>query len=294
MAVKKRQRILIATDGSPSARAAVATALRFPWHPSSVAAAVLARFAWLRTESEAAQAVLDDAMDAAAEQARREVAARWPRAKVTVVNASPSDAILDEAERFGATVIVLGWRGHGTFRRLLAGSVSRSVAAHAKCPVLIVREAPRAIRRVVIAYDGCPNAVRSVEFLASLEPARGAHARVVNVVEPATAPGSVARLPSATRAEIRHRLSEENEQRLREAQECVAAAVARLQRAGWQASSDIRVGAPVASLLTSTQEHRADLLVVGARATSGIERALLGSVANALLNRAAMPVLLVR
>lgn len=294
MAVKKRQRILIASDGSASARAAVATALRFPWHASSVAATVVARFPWLRTESDAAQAVLRDGIEAAAEEARREVASRWPRAKVMVVDESPSDAILDTAERFGATVIVLGWRGHGSFRRLLAGSVSRSVATRAKCPVLIVRQAPRAIRRVVIAYDGCRNAQRSVDFLASLEPARGSRVWVVNVAQPVAAPGSIARLPAATRAEIRQRLAEENQQRLREAQECVAGAVARLQPAGWQASGDIRMGAPVASLLTSAQEHRADLLVAGARATSGIERALLGSVANALLDRAPMPVLLVR
>ena len=56
----------------------------------------------------------------------------------------------------------------------------------------------------------------------------------------------------------------------------------------------MRVGAPLATLLKAAEEHHADVLVVGARATGGLERALLGSVANGALNRSPVPVLLVR
>lgn len=294
MGIKKRQRILIATDGSPSARAALTTARKFPWPAASLARTVIARFPWLRTESEAAQATLTRAIDAAAQDARSDLELRWPRAKVVVLDEPPTDAILGEAQRFAATVIVVGWRGHGTFRRLLAGSVSRSVAARAQCPVLVVHLAPRTVRRLMIAYDGCPNAERAIDFLAALEPARGSRALVVSVVQPLPVPASVGRLPSALRAEIRHEVAAANQERYREAQKTVAAAVARLERAGWSAAGDTRTGAPVVSLLDAAHEHRADILVAGARATGGIERALLGSVANALLNRSRVPVLLVR
>jgi nucleotide-binding universal stress UspA family protein len=69
MTTSKRHRVLIATDGSPPAQAAVATAVLFPWNADT--------------------ALLDEA---------------------------PIAAILDEARRFEATVIALGWRGHATFR----------------------------------------------------------------------------------------------------------------------------------------------------------------------------------
>lgn len=47
--------------------------------------------------------------------------------------------ILDEAEKWGADLIVLGSHGYRGFKRFLLGSVSQAVAAHAPCSVEIVR-----------------------------------------------------------------------------------------------------------------------------------------------------------
>ena len=52
----------------------------------------------------------------------------------------PKTAIVDEAENFGADLIVLGSHGYSLVERLLLGSVSQFVALHAKCSVEIVRK----------------------------------------------------------------------------------------------------------------------------------------------------------
>jgi nucleotide-binding universal stress UspA family protein len=51
----------------------------------------------------------------------------------------PKETIVDEADRWGADLIVVGSHGYGAFRRLFLGSVSLAVAANAHCNVEIVR-----------------------------------------------------------------------------------------------------------------------------------------------------------
>jgi nucleotide-binding universal stress UspA family protein len=55
------------------------------------------------------------------------------------IEGSPKSIILKEAETFCADLIVLGSHGHGAVTGFLLGSVSQSVALHAKCSVEIVR-----------------------------------------------------------------------------------------------------------------------------------------------------------
>lgn len=60
--------------------------------------------------------------------------------ETAVIEGTPKNVILDEAESFGADLIILGSHGYGAIDRFLLGSVSQSVALHAKCSVEIVRK----------------------------------------------------------------------------------------------------------------------------------------------------------
>jgi nucleotide-binding universal stress UspA family protein len=58
----------------------------------------------------------------------------------TIVEGHPRYAIVEEADRWGADLIVVGSHGYRGLTRLWLGSVSKAVATEAKCSVEIVRK----------------------------------------------------------------------------------------------------------------------------------------------------------
>jgi nucleotide-binding universal stress UspA family protein len=286
-------RILAATDGSASAHAAFATAVQFPWPEASRARAVVALGRIAAGAGRALRAATVRALHEQLEPARRLLARRWPDADGVALHDVPVAAILAEARRFRADAIALGWRGQGMFRRLLAGSVSRAVVAQARTPVLVVRQAADQVNRLIVGFDGSPEAQRAVRFLARLEPRRGSTAMVVTVIEPVWLPRATRRLPSATRASLRREASRFNRKRATLAQARADAAATVLRRAGWKVRTELRVGAPLEMLLAASADLRGDALVVGARGAGGLTRALLGSVTSGALNHSRVPVLVV-
>jgi nucleotide-binding universal stress UspA family protein len=145
-------RILVATDGSPCSEAAVEEVARRPWPEGSevrvVSAADLsltyAVEPWLVPRGYHAsfkKAVVEQATAAVATAMERLRGAAGGRLAVSseLLEGSPKRAILEEAERWGADLIVVGSHGYGGLDRFLLGSVSEAVASHAKCSVEIVR-----------------------------------------------------------------------------------------------------------------------------------------------------------
>ena len=63
-------------------------------------------------------------------------------AEAAVREGDPRSVIVNEAEEWGADLIVLGSHGYTGLKRLLLGSVAQSVAAHAHCSVEVVRQKP--------------------------------------------------------------------------------------------------------------------------------------------------------
>jgi nucleotide-binding universal stress UspA family protein len=148
-------KILIAVDGSPCSDAAVEEVSRRPW-PDGSSIKVLTTFELPSPPTPEAWALpvnyfeeMDLALHKQAENVvERAIAKLKPTLSKTVsldaqiLPGSPQSVILDEADDWGADLIVVGSHGYRAWERFLLGSVSQSVVSHAKCSVEVVRCRP--------------------------------------------------------------------------------------------------------------------------------------------------------
>lgn len=286
--------VLVATDGSAQAGAAVATVLHFPWPDGIHVSGITARIVPVEVRRSSVLAALDQTAEAIADDARRKLASRWPEAHVTVADAPPVPAILRQAERERADVIVLGWRGYGALGALLMGSVSRGVIRRAPSAVLLVKRHRKEIRRLVIGLNDSTGARRAVAFVSRLAPpAGGGQITLVTAVEPARVPMH-SLVPKTVRASVTAEIERINARRASAATRRLTRAARILTRAGWDVHTSIEAGPPLHELLQAIKAANADLLVLGASGSSGLQRLLLGSVAEGAVNRCPVPVLVVR
>jgi nucleotide-binding universal stress UspA family protein len=144
-------RILLAVDGSPFSEAAVSEVASRPWPAASEVKVVTAYQVpiiptpevWAvsseylpaleKIAREQSQSIVDTAVAALAGGLDKSLAVSGE-----VLQGLPREAILEEAERWNADLIVMGSHGYGAWRGFLLGSVSRAVVSQAKCSVEVV------------------------------------------------------------------------------------------------------------------------------------------------------------
>lgn len=208
----------------------------------------------------------------------------------TIVEGRPAGAIVDEAKRSGADLVVLGSRGHGRIAALLLGSVSAAVVDRAPCSVLVARGSE--VKRMLLAIDGSRSA-RSAAQMAAAWPAFAAVPITVVTVAEAVRPWTVGVSPAfLTRARKTHAHLVRNASS--EAHEIAEEAVAGLRKAGRTAAADVRRGDVAGEVLAAAEEHRADLVTLGCRGRTGLTKILLGGVARDVLLASQASVMIVR
>lgn len=79
-----------------------------------------------------------------------------------VLGGVPAGVLVEESGT--AQLVVVGGRGRGGFTGLLTGSVATQVAAHARCPVVVLRRDIHADGPVVVGVDGSTHNRAALEF----------------------------------------------------------------------------------------------------------------------------------
>jgi nucleotide-binding universal stress UspA family protein len=286
-------RVLVATDGSASARTALELVRALAW-PAGTTLRVVQAASSLSTLVRSGPARSNaDRFDDPLPAALHETAGRLHRAGVTVgdevlSDGEPADRIVRDAREFRADLIVTGSRGHGTVATMLLGSVASAIVDRAPCPVLVARRPSCA--RILLAEDGSPGAFEARRILATWPIFHGVQARVTSVAH--LAPEPLYGIAGSIREEAR-RAREDALVETRSAYGRLANESAeQLRLAGLRAESEVRTGDVAAEVLASAREVDADLIALGSRGHGALTRLVLGSVARNVLTRATCSVLI--
>ena len=275
------QKILLATDGSEQADAAVDAAIELAFPSARVRVVhiwnleVHHRHGYWDVEIRAeAERLVDAAVNrlrAAGVVADGEI--------YRADGAHVAAAIISIAREFDADLVVVGSRGLSDWESIFKHSVSHQVLSAVDCPVLVVRERPAgsafASRKVLLAVAGGDDVAPGVRAAVAAANVPGSHVLVVHVAQAMfTANGFGYVEPEE------------------EIQATMARAIQLLDDAGVEAEGVVAHSGPVAeSVAEIAISWNADLIVVGSSRMRDLGSLLLGSVSHRLLHGTERPVL---
>jgi nucleotide-binding universal stress UspA family protein len=201
------------------------------------------------------------------------------RPNVVVRPGNPARLIIDILEQVKARLLVLGPHRKRPLRDTVEGTIAEKVLAARKCPLLIVREEPRAsYRRVLLAVDfseASAGAARAAESLV-LTPETD-----VQIVHAHEIPYEGVLDYAGVGLEAVTRYAEGGK---REARRAVRGLLSSASARFAHDEIAIEEGLPASAILRAVERYEPDLIVMGTRGRGRLRRALLGSVASHVLH----------
>jgi nucleotide-binding universal stress UspA family protein len=297
--------ILVPLDGSQLAERALPYAARIAGVVNGRLTLVRASWAYPFQYAESSDELPSDAVRVADEMA--DAAAKLRRVGATVethlASGDPHQVIEDAAGSRHADLIVMSTHGRGGLGRWLHGSVAGEVLRRARWPVLLVpagcdhrwpgpgADADRPLR-LLVPLDGSDLSETVVAGAGALASTLGAEIVLVRVVAPTGRPTAVqiVSAPPAYGVAYQH----DPEPELAHARHYLEDVAERLRGFAPVRSIRVELGAPAATIAAVAGEEGVDAIAMATHGRSGLSELLMGSTAAATLQRATVPLLLVR
>ncbi len=200
---------------------------------------------------------------------------------------APAEVIVETASNLGCELIVMGTHGRRGLSHLLLGSVAERVVRTSKVPVLTIRanadiELPET-PKILVPHDFSEASAAAVKQAAAWAEALGAEITLLHVVEPVVYPEFYS--VDVLSDDLMERLVERSERALgKAADDLLGDSKVRVQ---------VEVGRAANTIVDHADPKRYDAVVMATRGLSGLEQALLGSVAESVLRRCQIPLLAV-
>lgn len=205
-----------------------------------------------------------------------------------VLDGRPEDRLPAAARELSASMIVVGTHGRTGFRRLALGSVAEKVVRRAECPVLVARGLPPhgGYRRIAVGLDFSPTSRLAVQA-ARQYLAPGGRLDLVHCWQ--LPPWSYAN-SSPMQADNLQQLQVDM---LGNIDELGKKWLAEIGGVDGEVAFHRIERSPAAGLDAWATEHQTELLVVGSHGYRGLQRWLIGSVAEATVRHAPCSVVVV-
>jgi nucleotide-binding universal stress UspA family protein len=218
----------------------------------------------------------------------------WPDLEaLTIVqeqleSATPAEAIVGYADETDIDLIVMGTHGRRGVDRMLFGSVTEEVVRKAPCPAFTVRQdaevtPDQAIRRILVPIDFSDTSEAAVHHAKEIALTYGAELNLLHVVEQPFYPSSYGMdSVSFPTQEIVDRV------------ETQLGDLAREEIGYEHVMVEATVGHPPSSILDYVETNEIDLVVIATHGRTGLDRVLIGSVAERVLRQSPTPVFVVK
>lgn len=213
--------------------------------------------------------------------------------QIAILDGWPPESLAAHAHATGVDLIVMTTHGRGGFSRFWLGSVADELLRRTGCPILLLRangsERDGEFRRILVALDGSPASealLPPVLQIAALHP--GARCMLACVVEP---PAPLLFRMAGASPQARQRWADEARESATARLEHLAEP---LRKQGVTVEVRVVVGEGISERIVEVAvEDRSDLIVMGTYGARGLERLVLGSVADKVLRASATAVLVV-
>ncbi len=284
------EKILLATDGSEYSEGAVREAIRLAKKCSGRLSAISVVEANPEFETLAPQIV--ENREKAARQNLDAVQTRARQEGVvcdTIIHEGEESYkyIVDEALKNKSTMIVMGRRGRTGLKRLVMGSVTARVIGHSHCNVLVVpKTAQLEFRSIVVATDGSKYSEAAASDAIGLAKRNGSALTVISVVP--------SELMTSMDLDFIINPGKIVEEEMHNAENHAKAVKEAAQKEGVVAKAFVVSGKPADAIIKTAKETNADLIVVGSHGRTGLEKLLMGSVAERVIILAPCAVLVVK
>jgi nucleotide-binding universal stress UspA family protein len=194
--------------------------------------------------------------------------------------------ILEYADTHEIGLIVMGTYGRTGLGRLILGSVTEQTLRAADVPVMTVRgetDIDRAFDSILVPFDGSQSALTAVDEATQLAARTDGTVHFLNVVDHGALTGN-----DIQAGRVLEALKESGEQALETATERAK------QRDITIGDVSVQVGSPSRTIIDHIETVESNCVVMGTHGRSGVNRVLIGSVAERVIRKADVPVITTR